>query len=63
MPKAADNDIPALISALVSTAREIATQAIDRLHTTANATHRIMIVELRQLLRLAYAWRWPRFGR
>ncbi|MFZ3071061.1 MAG: ATP-dependent 6-phosphofructokinase [Anaerolineaceae bacterium] len=47
MPKAADNDIPGTDKAIgFDTAREIATQAIDRLHTTANATHRIMIVEL-----------------
>ena len=47
IPKAADNDIPYTDKSIgFDTAREIATQAIDRLHTTANATHRIMIVEL-----------------
>ncbi len=47
VPKATDNDIPGTDKAIgYDTAREIATQAIDRLHTTANATHRIMIVEL-----------------
>ncbi len=47
MPKAADNDIPCTDKCIgFDSAREIATQAIDRLHTTANATHRIMIVEL-----------------
>lgn len=47
MPKAADNDIPGTDQAIgFDTAREIATDAIDRLHSTANATHRIMIVEL-----------------
>ncbi|MGB4594492.1 MAG: ATP-dependent 6-phosphofructokinase [Anaerolineaceae bacterium] len=47
MPKAADNDIPCTDKCIgFDSAREIATQAIDRLHTTANATHRVMIVEL-----------------
>lgn len=47
MPKAADNDMPGTDQAIgFDTAREIATEAIDRLHSTANATHRIMIVEL-----------------
>jgi 6-phosphofructokinase 1 len=47
LPKAADNDVPGTDKAIgFDTAREIATQAIDRLHSTANATHRIMIVEL-----------------
>lgn len=47
IPKAADNDLPGTDKAIgFDTAREIATQAIDRLHTTASATHRIMIVEL-----------------
>ncbi|MEA4812353.1 MAG: ATP-dependent 6-phosphofructokinase [Anaerolineaceae bacterium] len=47
IPKAADNDIPYTDKSIgFDSAREIATQAIDRLHTTANATHRIMIVEL-----------------
>jgi 6-phosphofructokinase len=47
MPKAADNDMPGTdLTIGFDTAREIATEAIDRLHSTANATHRIMIVEL-----------------
>lgn len=47
IPKAVDNDIPETDKCIgFDSAREIATQAIDRLHTTANATHRIMIVEL-----------------
>ena len=47
MPKAADNDIPGTDKAIgYDSARESATQAIDRLHTTATATHRIMLVEL-----------------
>ena len=47
LPKAADNDIPGTDKCIgFDSAREIAAQAIDRLHTTANATHRIMIVEL-----------------
>ncbi|MGI6251183.1 MAG: 6-phosphofructokinase [Anaerolineaceae bacterium] len=47
IPKAVDNDIPGTDKAIgFDSAREIATQAIDRLHTTANATHRTMIVEL-----------------
>ena len=47
MPKAADNDIPGTDKAIgYDSARESATQAIDRLHTPATATHRIMLVEL-----------------
>lgn len=47
VPKAADNDIFGTdLTIGFDTAREIATEAIDRLHSTANATHRIMIVEL-----------------
>ena len=47
IPKAADNDLPGTDKAIgFDTAREIATQAIDRLHPTATAPHRIMIVEL-----------------
>lgn len=39
IPKAADNDLPGTDKAIgFDTAREIATQAIDRLHTTATAT-------------------------
>ncbi len=47
MPRSAENDVPMTDKCIgFDSAREIATQAIDRLHTTANATHRIMIVEL-----------------
>ena len=47
MPRSAENDVPCTDKCIgFDSAREIATQAIDRLHTTANATHRIMIVEL-----------------
>lgn len=47
MPRSAENDVPFTDKCIgFDSAREIATQAIDRLHTTATATHRIMIVEL-----------------
>mgnify|MGYP000877073692 CR=1 FL=1 len=47
MPRSAENDVPFTDKCIgFDSAREIATQAIDRLHTTANATHRIMIVEI-----------------
>ena len=47
MPKSCENDVPRTDKSIgFDTAREIATQAIDRLHTNANATHRIMLVEL-----------------
>ncbi len=47
LPRSAENDVPCTDKCIgYDSAREIATQAIDRLHTTANATHRIMIVEL-----------------
>lgn len=47
IPRSAENDIPHTDKSIgYDTAREVASQAIDRLHTTANATHRIMIVEL-----------------
>lgn len=47
MPRSAENDVPLTDKCIgYDSAREIATQAIDRLHTTANATHRIMIVEV-----------------
>ena len=47
MPKSCENDVPLTDKSIgFDTAREIATQAIDRLHTNANATHRIMLVEL-----------------
>ena len=47
MPKSCENDVPLTDKSIgFDTAREIATEAIDRLHTNANATHRIMLVEL-----------------
>lgn len=47
IPKGVDNDVFGTDQCIgFDTAREIATEAIDRLHSTANATHRIMIVEL-----------------
>lgn len=47
LPKSVENDIPHTDKCIgFDSAREIATQAIDRLHTNASATHRIMIVEL-----------------
>lgn len=47
LPRSPENDVPLTDKCIgFDSAREIATQAIDRLHTTANATHRIMIVEL-----------------
>ncbi|MBP7196321.1 MAG: ATP-dependent 6-phosphofructokinase [Anaerolineaceae bacterium] len=47
LPKSCENDVPLTDKSIgFDTAREIATQAIDRLHTNANATHRIMLVEL-----------------
>lgn len=47
VPKAADNDVPMTdLTIGFDTAREIATEALDRLHSTANANHRIIIVEL-----------------
>lgn len=47
LPRSCENDVPVTDKSIgFDTAREIATQAIDRLHTNANATHRIMLVEL-----------------
>ncbi len=48
IPRSAENDVPPFTDKCIGfdSAREIATQAIDRLHTNASATHRIMIVEL-----------------
>ncbi len=47
IPKGAANDVPETDMTIgFDTAREIATQAIDRLHSTANANHRIIIIEL-----------------
>lgn len=47
MPKSAVNDMPLTDTTIgFDTAKMIATEAIDRLHSTANSTHRIIIVEL-----------------
>jgi 6-phosphofructokinase 1 len=47
LPKSADNDVPMTDTTIgFDTARDIATEAIDRLHSTANSNHRIIIVEI-----------------
>jgi len=47
MPKSADNDVPLTdVTIGFDTAQAIATEAIDRLHSTANSNHRIIIVEI-----------------
>lgn len=47
LPKSAVNDMPLTDTTIgFDTAKMIATEAIDRLHSTANSTHRIIIVEL-----------------
>lgn len=47
LPKSADNDVPMTdVSIGFDTAKDIATEAIDRLHSTANSNHRIIIVEI-----------------
>jgi 6-phosphofructokinase len=47
LPKTIDNDIPGTdITFGFDTARSIATEAIDRLHTTATSHHRIIVCEL-----------------
>lgn len=47
VPKTIDNDIPETTNTFgFSTAVDFATDAIDRLHTTAEAHHRIMCVEV-----------------
>ena len=47
MPKAIDNHVPATERSIgFRTALEIATEAIDRLHSTAHSHHRVIIVEL-----------------
>lgn len=47
LPKSAVNDVPLTDMTIgFDTARMIATEAIDRLHSTANSTHRIIIVEI-----------------
>ena len=47
LPKSADNNV-AMTNVTIGfdTARMIAAEAIDRLHSTANSTHRIIIVEI-----------------
>jgi 6-phosphofructokinase len=47
VPKTIDNDIGGTEATFgFNTALEIATDAIDRLHTTAEAHHRVMVLEL-----------------
>ena len=47
VPKTIDNDIPGTTSCFgFDTAVSIATEAIDRLHTTAESHHRVMVVEV-----------------
>ncbi|MBW6466557.1 MAG: ATP-dependent 6-phosphofructokinase [Brevefilum sp.] len=47
LPKSAVNDVPLTDKTIgFDTAKMIATEAIDRLHSTANSTHRIIIVEI-----------------
>jgi 6-phosphofructokinase 1 len=47
LPKSADNDVAMTDTTIgFDTAKDIATEAIDRLHSTANSNHRIIIVEI-----------------
>lgn len=47
LPKSADNDVPKTdVTIGFDTAKDTATEAIDRLHSTANSNHRIIIVEI-----------------
>ncbi|MCK4518801.1 MAG: ATP-dependent 6-phosphofructokinase, partial [Candidatus Omnitrophica bacterium] len=47
IPKTIDNDVPLTDSTFgFDTAVNIATEAIDRLHTTAESHHRVMVVEV-----------------
>ena len=47
LPKSADNDVPETDTTIgFDTATNIASEAIDRLHSTANSNHRIIIVEI-----------------
>jgi len=47
LPKSANNDVPLTdVTIGYDTALLIATEAIDRLHSTANSNHRIIIVEI-----------------
>ncbi len=47
IPKSANNDVPMTDTSIgFDTSQEIAAEAIDRLHSTANSNHRIIIVEI-----------------
>ncbi|MCF6158868.1 MAG: ATP-dependent 6-phosphofructokinase [wastewater metagenome] len=47
VPKTIDNDIPATdVTFGFNTAVQVATDALDRLHTTAESHHRVMVVEV-----------------
>ncbi len=47
LPKSADNDVPLTdVTIGFDTATDIATEAIDRLHSTASSNHRIIIIEI-----------------
>jgi 6-phosphofructokinase len=47
LPKSADNDVAMTDTTIgFDTAKAIATDAIDRLHSTANSNHRVIIVEI-----------------
>ncbi|MBL0382451.1 MAG: 6-phosphofructokinase [Desulfofustis sp. PB-SRB1] len=47
MPKTIDNDVYGTdVTFGFNTAMEIATEAIDRLHSTAHSHHRIIVVEV-----------------
>ncbi len=47
LPKTIDNDVPCTDTTFgFDTALTIATEAIDRLHTTADSHHRVMVVEI-----------------
>ncbi len=47
VPKTIDNDLPATdVTFGFNTAIDVATEALDRLHTTAESHHRIMILEV-----------------
>src|SRR6185503_14114827 len=47
LPKTIDNDVPMTDATFgFATALDIATEAIDRLHSTAHSHHRIIVVEI-----------------
>ena len=47
VPKTIDNDLAATDMTFgFDTALQVATEAIDRLHTTAESHHRVMVVEV-----------------